>query len=232
MNPKKALIGIFIGVLVLTSLIIINHFLILSRIYYRTSRDGNVTNLEEIIEKSELFDYQKYCKCRDYFGTVHNATDSNIFYHIDRNFIDNLKTKLAKDHEIFHLYPFYEHHFVYSLEATDESLLYFSYNNNSIIKLEDETKTEIFSARESHYENNTTFWDGSWYLNFTLIPFNSGLNATIQLNDSILTKMNLQYDYDYALGESNTLIIEQFLCFNSNYQIIFVYIPWTAWIVA
>ncbi len=232
MDTKKALIGIFIGALVLTSLIFINHFLILSRIYYRTSYDGNVKNLEDIIEKSEIFDYQKYCKCRDYFGIVHNATNYDYFYHIDNDSISNLKAKIMNDHENFHFYPFYEHHFTYSSGATNESLLYFTYNNNSIIKLEDQAHTEVFSAHERHYENSSTFWEEIWYLNFTLIPFSSGLNSIIQLNNSILIKMNLHYDYDYAFGESNTLIIEQFLCFNSNYQIIFVYIPNTAWIVA
>ena len=219
-------------VLVLASLIIINNFLIQSRIYYRTSYDGNVNDLGEFIEKSEFFDYREYCKCRDYFGIVHNVTNYDYFYHINNDFIVNLKTKITNDQAKFHLFPFYEHHFMYSFEATDESLLFFTYNNNSIIKLEDQAHIEVFSAHERHYENSSTFWEGSWYLNFTLIPFSSGLNSIIQLNNSILTKMNLHYDYDYALGESNTLIIEQFLCFNSNYQIIFVYIPNTAWIVA
>jgi hypothetical protein len=231
-NPKKAIIGIFIGALGVTSLIIINHFLILSRIYYRTSYNGNVNNLEEIIEKSELFDYQKNCKYRDSFGIVHNATNAEIFYHVDRNFINNLKTKIAKDHEEFHLYPFYEHHFAYSFEATNESLLYFTYNNNSIIKLEDETQTVLFSARESHYENNPTFWEGGWYLNFTLIPFSFDLNSTIQISDSILVKMNFNYDHVYGNVGAEFLQVDQFVCFSSNYQIIFVFIPLTGLIVA
>lgn len=232
MNSKKTLIGIFIGALVVTSLILINHVLILSRIYYRISYNDDVNNIEKIVEKSEFFDFQKNCKCRDYFGIVHNVTNYDYFYHIDNDFIVNLKSKISNDHEGFHLYPFYEHHFVYSFEATDESLLFFTYNNNSIIKLEDQAHTEIFSAHERNYENSSTFWEGSWYLNFTLIPFSSDLNSIIQLNNSILTKMDVHYEYDYALGEANSLIIEQFLCFNSNYQIIFVYIPNTAWIVA
>ena len=232
MNRKKTLIGIFIGILVITSVIFINHFLILSRIYYRTSHVGNVNNLEEIIEKSELFDYQKYCKYRDYSGIIHNASTSEIFYHIDRNFINDLKTKIVKDHEEFHLYPFYEHHFEYSFEATNESLLYFQYSNNSIIELEDETQTEIFRAHESHYENGTTFWEESWFLNFTIIPFSLDLNSTIQIHDSILVKMNLDYDHVYGNLGAESLLIEQFVCFNSNYQIVFVYIPRTGLIVA
>jgi hypothetical protein len=118
------------------------------------------------------------------------------------------------------------------LEAINESLLYFSYNNDSIIKLEDETHTEIFSARENHYENSSTFWEGSWYLNFTLIPFSFDLNSTIQLNDSILIKMNLVYDHVYGNVGAESLLIKQFLCFNSNFQIIFVFIPLTSLIVA
>lgn len=232
MNTKKALIGIFIGVIIFTSLIVINHFLTLSRIYYKISYDGDVNDLQTIVEKSELFDYQKYCTLRDFEGTIYNLTSYAYFYHIDKNFIDSLKTKITNDQMKFQMNPFYAHHFTYSLDASNESLLYFTYNNNSIIKLDDGTHTDIFSARENHYGNSSTFWEGSWYLNFTLIPFSPNLNSTIQLNDSILVKMNLVYDYIYGNVGAESLLVDQFLCFNSNYQIVFVYIPINSLIVA
>ncbi|MEJ2294798.1 MAG: hypothetical protein P8Y23_08510, partial [Candidatus Lokiarchaeota archaeon] len=62
-----------------TCLIFINHFLILSRIYYKISYNGNVNDLEKIIEKSESFDYQQYCKFRDFEGNLHNITNPDYF---------------------------------------------------------------------------------------------------------------------------------------------------------
>ncbi|MEJ2296786.1 MAG: hypothetical protein P8Y23_18730, partial [Candidatus Lokiarchaeota archaeon] len=57
------------------------------------------------------------------------------------------------------------------------------------------------------------------------------LTSTIQLNNSIFIKMSLYYNYVYGIGESKGLIIKQFLCFNSNNQMVFVFIPHTSLIV-
>ena len=66
---------------------------------------------------------------------------------------------------------------------------------------------------------------GNWYLNFTHIPFAPNSSSTIVLYDIFLVKMNLYYDYVYGNVGAETLRIEQFLCFNSNLQTIFVYFP-------
>ena len=34
-------------------------------IYYKITYEGNTPHFESIIEKSEVFDYQEYCKFRD-----------------------------------------------------------------------------------------------------------------------------------------------------------------------
>ena len=232
MNPKKALIGIFIGALVVTSLIFINHFLILSRIYYKISYNGDVNDLEKIVEKSELFDYQEYCKYRDEKGNIHNVTNSDYFYHIENEFIANLKTKITNDRERFHMFPFYGHNFVYSLKAINESLLYAMYNNDSIIKLEDSTHSEVFNNLFGYHEGNLISRDEYFYVNFSIIPFTLDLNSTIQINNSILVKMNLDYDYDYGFNGAEDIIVEQYLCFNSNYTIIFISIPKASRIIA
>ena len=216
----------------ITSLIIINHFLILSRIYYKISYNGDVNDLEKIVEKSELFDYQRYCKYRDYEGNIHNITNSDYFYHIENDFIANLKTKIINDREKFHIFPFYGHNFVYSLEATNESLIYATYNNDSIIKLEDSTHSEIFNNLFGYHEGNPIFRDDYFYVNFSIIPFALDLNSTIQINNSIIVKMNLDYDYDYGINGAEDIIVEQYLCFNSNYTIIFISFPKASRIIA
>ncbi len=229
---KNVLLIIIIIGIILTSLIIINHFIILTRIYYKINYEANIQNFESLIEKSELFEYQKYCKYRDLSGEVQNVSNFDYYYHIDRDLIESLKLKVEDDKEKFHFWPFYSHKLFYSLEATNESLIYLTYNNNSIIKAEYANHTEIFAAWSDYYENNSLFWVGNWYLNFTYIPFASNISSTIILNDIILVKMNLYYDYVYGNLGVETLRIDQFLCFNSNLQTLFVYFPLVGMIMA
>ena len=231
MEPIKKIIAVSLIGLVLTSLVFINQIQILSRIYYRTIYLGSIKDIEKFIESSESFEYQKYCKYRDFSGDIHNL--SNYDYHIDRDFISHLKSEISADRDNFHFYPFYGHNFAYSLEATNHSLMYLTYNNYSIMKAEDATHSEIFRSFEHYYDNNSLFWEGSWFLNFTLLPFCYGLTSTLPINNSILVKMNLHYDYDYGFGfGAEDLVIEQFLCFDSNFQIIFVCIPFAVLIMA
>ena len=217
--------------LIITFSVVINNSIIVTRIYYKINYKGNVQNFESIIEKSEVFEYQKYCLCRDYRGDVYNLSDLVYLYHIDREFIEYLKLQIESDKTKFHLFPFYSHNFIYSLEATNESLIYLTYNNNSIIKAEYANHTEIFTARSGHYDNNSLYWMGNWYLNFTVIPFAPNSSSTTILNDVFLVKMNLKYHQNYGFGESLDLRIEPFLCFNSNLQMMFVYFPFTYRIV-
>ncbi|TFG23063.1 MAG: hypothetical protein EU533_03560 [Promethearchaeota archaeon] len=209
----------------------VNQIQILSRIYYRTIYLGSIKDIEKIIERSESFEYQKYCKYRDFLGDLHNL--SNYNYHIDRDLILYLKSEIIADRNKFHFYPFYGRNFEYVLEVTNHTLIYLTYNKNTIMKAEDVTHSEIFTSFEWYYENNSLFWEGSWFLNFTLLPFSYDFASTLPINNSILVKMNLHYDYDYGFGTgAEDLLIEQFLCFNSNFQIIFVCILFAALLMA
>ena len=93
-------------------------------------------------------------------------------------------------------------------------MIYLSYNNNSIIKAEYANQTELFRAGFGH-----------WYLNFTQIPFAPNMSSTIILSYIFLVKMSLEYDIAWGFGGAENLKIEQFLIFNSNFQIMSVYIP-------
>ncbi|MFX1574866.1 MAG: hypothetical protein ACFFB0_19180 [Promethearchaeota archaeon] len=233
MKRKKwgyIVITIIIG-LIITFGLFINNFIILTRIYYKINYEGDIQNFKSVIKKSELFEYQKYCKYRDYWGEVHNLSRSDSYYHIDREFIESLKVQIDEDKKKFHLFPGYQDNFIYSLEATNKSLIYLTYNNNSIIKAEHANHTEIFSADGGYYENESRFWVENWYINFTQIPFALNMAFTITLSNIILVKMNLEYNYYYNLGESESLIFTQFLAFNSNFHTMFVYIPLTSLMV-
>jgi len=222
-----ALAIILLAVTITPIALLINNSIILTRIYYRVNYGVNVQNFDTIIDKSELFDYLKYCKYRDWWGEVHNLSRSHYSNqcHIDREFIESLKLRIEEDKKKIHLFPFHEQNFIYSLEVTNESLIYLTYNNNSIIKAEYADHTEIFTAEWDHYENGTLFWLGNWFLNFTQIPFAPNMSSTIILSNIFLVKMNLHYKYVYSLGDSEALTIEQFLIFNSNFQTVFVYTP-------
>lgn len=223
------IILLLIGIIV-ASLISINQFLISTRIYYRDTYRGDLVDIDTIIEKSELFDYQGYCKYRDCSGGVYNLTNSDNYYHIEREFLDSLKLNIENDQGKFHFYPFYSHSLVYLFEANQESLLYLTYNNFSIIKAEYANHTEIFTANDCI---DSPFWEENWYLNFTHIPYTPDLSSTIALNNIILVKMSLEYDHNYGFGTGVTsLRIEQYLCFNSSYKLIFVYIPIVALVLA
>ncbi|MHA2008516.1 MAG: hypothetical protein ACW980_14450 [Promethearchaeota archaeon] len=225
-------IHVYIPGVIIPFSLVINNSIILTRIYYKINYKGTIQNFETIIEKSELFDYEKYCKFRDYKGNVPNISIGEYPYYIDREYIESLKQQIEHDKNKFHFYPFFTHDFTYSLEATNESLIYLKYNNGAIIKAENENQTEIFSARRSHYDNGASFWQGNWFLNFTQIPFAPTSPSTIMLNNTILVKMYLRHHYDYNLGGSTGVLSEQFLCFNSNFHIMFVYIPPVAVAVA
>ena len=212
------IILIIIGIITPFSLMV-NNFTILTRIYYKVNYDTNIQNYDDIIEKSELFEYQKYCKYRTFWGEGYNISGSDNY--IDREFIESLKLKIDKDKEKFHLYPFYQRNFKYSLEVSNESLIYLTYNNNSIIKSEYANQTELFRAGFGH-----------WYLNFTQIPFAPNMSSTIILSNIFLVKMSLEYDIAWGFGGAENLRIEQFLIFNSNFQIMFVYIPISAHSIA
>ncbi|NVM38327.1 MAG: hypothetical protein HWN81_22220, partial [Candidatus Lokiarchaeota archaeon] len=211
--------------LIIAFSLIINNSIILTRIYYIINYKGNFQNFDSIIEKSELFEYQKYCKYRNFWGEGYNISGSDNY--IDREFIESLKLKIDKDKEKFHLAPFYQYqrNFIYSVEVSNESLIYLTYNNNSIIKAEYVNQTDIFTADWDYYENKTLFCAGHWYLNFTQIPFAPNMSSTIILSNIFLVKMDLEYDIGWGFGANENLIMEQFLVFNSNFQIMFVYIP-------
>ena len=170
------LLGLIItGSLITAFSLIINNYIILTRIYYKINYKIEIQNSEIIIEKSELFEYHLFFA---------------VYYHIDRDIVEALKSKIEDDKEKFHFSPLYRHILIYSLEATNESLIYLTYNNNSIIKVDYVNQTEIFVVQSN--------WERNWYLNFTLIPPTSSISSTIILNNVILVKMNLNYDYIYS----------------------------------
>ncbi|KKL63618.1 hypothetical protein LCGC14_2173320 [marine sediment metagenome] len=217
---------IIIGIIIPSS-IIINHFTILTRIYYKVNYDTNIQNFDDIVEKSELFDYLKYCKYRGVGikGEIQNLSRSDSSYHIDRIFLESLRIKIEEDKKKFQIFPFHELNFIYSFEVTNESLIYLTYNNNSIIKAEYADHTEIFSVERSRYENGSLFWVGNWYLNFTQIPFALNDSSTIMLSNIFLVKMNLVYNDVFNFWRASFLTIEQYLFFNSDFQVMLVYFP-------
>ncbi|MHA2007090.1 MAG: hypothetical protein ACXADW_21500 [Candidatus Hodarchaeales archaeon] len=224
MKRKQVIIPaimIIAGLIILFSLVS-NNSTILTRIYYRINYKGNIPNLDSIIEKSELFEYEKHVKYRDYPGVVHNLSRADNHHFIDREYIESLMLKIELDKQRFHLFPAYERNFIYSVRVTNESLIHLTYNNNAIIKTEYANHTEIFSTNLASWDGNSLHWVGTWYLNFTHIPFALNESTTIILSNIILVKMNLKYNQVTSFWESSYLTIVQCLFFNYDFQIMFV----------
>jgi len=228
-NTAKKLIIIAI---IISVLLIIDNFIIMTRIHYEINYEVNLLDSNQLIEKVESFDFIKYCRLRDDFGETHNLSKSDYYYHIDGEYIDYLKEKVNRDFWTFHLWPFHYHYFIYSFIATEESELYFTYNNNSVIKAQYENYEEIFVAEYDYDNYDRKFWIGNWYVNFTQVPYVSNISSTILLNNTILIKILLEYDYCFGNVGGEFLDIEQILVLDSNLQIIFVYIPLITLIVA
>ncbi|MFX1476553.1 MAG: hypothetical protein ACFFCI_00345 [Promethearchaeota archaeon] len=190
--------------------------------------------METIIEKSELFEYEKYCKYRDSWGEGPLNTSDYYYKNIDREFIESLQLKIDREKKKFHLFLSDHNYFTYTVEASIESLIYLTYNNNNIIKAEYANQTEIFTAdRCWDYHNNKykPNWEGNWYLNFTQIPYAPTNSSIIVLNDIFLVKMNLDYHYSCGFGCSGNVRMKQFLCFNSYIETMFVYFPFALHVV-
>jgi len=224
---------IIIGIIIVAGLIIpfslvVNNSIVLSRIYYEINHKGDVQNLESIIERSELFEFDKYCKYRDSWGEGPVNNSDYYYRYIDNELIENLKFQIDIDKNKSHFYLGYRHNFIYSMEVTNESMIYLTYNLNNIIKAEYANHTEIFAAdRVWDYNSNryTLNWEGIWYLNFTQLPLVLISPSIIALNDTFLVKMNLEYHYSCGWACSGDVRMEQFLCFNSDIQLIFEYAP-------
>jgi hypothetical protein len=229
MKRKKVYIplAIFLTVLVLIFIVFFNNFIISTRIYYNVAYRGDVQDLQSLIEKSESFNYEKYCKYRGYSREVENITEGNHSKHIDREYINSLKQEIEEDKEKFHLWPFYKHYFNYSFEATNESLITLTYNNHSVIEAEYADGQKIFRADNNTYSENNSPCLGIWYLNFSHIPYAPNQKSNVSLNNVIMVKMFLEYDHVYGNVGAENFKIEQYLCLDSNLEMLFIYIPLT-----
>lgn len=216
--------------IIVVSLISVNQLVIATRIYYKATYRGDLIDIETVIEKSELFNYQEYCKYQDCSGEVYNLSNSDNYYHIDRDLLETIKNNIEDDQGQFHLYPFYTHTLKYIIEVNQQTLLYFTYNNFSIIKAEYANYSEIFKAKDCF---DSVYREEGCYMNFTQIPNTPDLSSTIAINNSTLVKMSLEYDHNYGFGIGVTSIrIEQYLCYNINLELIFVYIPMVVLLLA
>ena len=223
---------IIAGVIIPIQLINNNSFA-LSGTYYEINYKGMVYNFEAIIAKSELFEYKKYCKYRHSWGEgLLNSSDWD-YTNIDRELIESLKYKIDREKKKFHIFPGDRHNLIYSVDVSNESLIYLTYNYDNIIKAEYSNQTEIFAANRCwDYNSNqyTSDWEGNWYLNLTQLPLRYN-SYTIAINNSILVRMNLEYHYCCGFACYGDIRMEQFLCFNSKLETVFVYFPFRVYAI-
>lgn len=234
MKTRKRYIPIFLGICasVIFIVLLCNNLIISTGIYYSINYRGEVHNLEKLIDKSESFEYEKYCQYHGYTGEIQNITESTHSSYIDRERINSLKQRIERDKSAFHIFHSYKHNFNYSFNATNESIIRLTYNNNSIIEATYEDGKKIFTAENSSEFSENLFWMGIWYLNFSQIPYPSNEQTTVTLNNVFLVKMSFKYAHFYANLGAQFYEIRQFIAFNSDLEPIFVYLPLTEILMA
>jgi len=216
---KLRLLLISCIVISVSLLLVLNNIIISTRIYFKINYHSNLSNSDEIIEKVESFDYVSYLKLHEYDGEIYNLSRFS-FQYIDSEYLDYLNQFINRELSSFHLWPFYYNYITYTFNATEVSKLYLTYNNDTIFETTYENNDTIFEA-----DKFNGYWMGSWYINFTQIPYVPISQSTIILNDSFLVQMTLSHRFDITLGESGWITLNQFLILDSNLQIIIVYIP-------
>lgn len=219
------IIIIIIGIIIPFSLIM-NNLIILTRIYYKENYEVDSDNLGTLIDKAETLDYLSLIKYHDEMGEINNLTDSSLnghssIHYINRKYIESLKKDLFSDSKRFHWWLGHYHYLYYTFNVTEESRLYFTYNNNTMIRAQYENYEDIFVVVRNY---NTKKRVGNWYINFTQVPYVVNL-ISISLNNTFLVRMILKYDYLFGNVGGIFYEVEHFLVLDANFQIIFIYIP-------
>lgn len=208
---------------------------VLNKIYFSINYELSVPNSDNIVEKFETFEYYQYLKKHDRFGGAHNISKFNqsdyrsMYNYIDREYVEFLKNKINQDRKRFHWWLGHYHHFMYTFNATEQSRLYFAYSNTTIFNATYGGGEELFDVfSDWEYAD----YVGNWYINFTHVPVVDDDPIIILLNDTILVTMFLEYDYLFGNMGGIFYQITQFIVLSSDLQIIFIYIPFTPFIVA
>ena len=231
---KIILLLLILIVSISISLPIINA-IVLNNIYFRINYEINIINSDDIVDKVETFEYYLYLKKHDRYGETHDISKFNqsdyqsIYNYVDREYIDLLKDKIIQDRKKFHWWPGHYHHLSYTFNATEHSRLYFAYSDTTIYNATFESMEEIFVV-ESDWESDN--YVGNWYINFTHVPSVGDEPIIIPLNDTILVRMFLEYNFLYGNVGGIFYQIPQYIALSSDLQIIFIYIPLTQIIVA
>ena len=220
-SKKKPLLVI----LIILFLIATYEGFMLLRVNYYTYYYGNIQKIETVIEKCEHFDYLTYCKNPLDLHSI----DFDLFmggnFYLNENFLNFLKQKINKDQMRIHILPLYERNFVYVFKATIENIIFLIHEGNTIKKAEFEDHSEIFNSAQWYYPDDyyLPYFPDNGYLNSSLI----GGSSPNLLQDVILIKMSLDYNYcDGFVGALN-FKMQQYICLNSALQILFIYTLYT-----
>ncbi len=209
--------------------------IVLNNIYFRINYEVNIADSDNIVDRFETFEYYQYLKKHDRYGETHDISKFNqsvyqsFYNYIDREYIDYLINKINQDRKKFHWWLGHYHHLSYTFNATEHSRLYFAYSDTTIYNATFENMEEIFVV-ESDWESDN--YVGNWYINFTYVPSVGDEPIIIPLNDTILVKMFIEYDYLFGNVGGIFYQIPQYIALSSDLQIIFIYVPLTGIIVA
>jgi len=219
--------------IILLSLSMLANTSVLKKFYYDINYEVDTRNPDILIDRVETLDYLSLVEYHDKDGGIHNLTKytDDLFLntqYINREYIESLKKDLVSDSTRYHWLSIHSHNFNYQFKATEESKLYFTYNNNVIINAQYENYEDIFVVERVYGTNKRI---GSWYINYTQVPYVVN-ETTISLNNTVLVKMVLTHDNVFGSLGAIFYTVYQFLVLDANFQVIFICIPYVYMSVA
>ncbi|MFX1239803.1 MAG: hypothetical protein ACFFA7_00995 [Promethearchaeota archaeon] len=112
---------------------------------------------------------------------------------------------------------FHSHHLYYSFLAENHSKLSLTYNNNTIFSLKDQDNQSLILKKDG-------WWQSSWYLNFTQIPYVYGDNSTLGLSELIFVEINVEYVHVGCWVCYEEYSCNQYLLLDKNLDIVLIFI--------
>ncbi|MFW9822418.1 MAG: hypothetical protein ACFFE4_05760 [Candidatus Thorarchaeota archaeon] len=208
-----------IFLIIVFTLIPISYYLtIRSRINYIIDYNVDLPNREEIIYKTENFNYAAYLiPCYD------DYPHSGITCYVDSNLLHLLKSRIEKDIGFkWWFKPFYEHTLRYYFLAENHSRLYLTYNDNTIFSIKDPNNQSLFLPESIIFSTS--------YLNFARIPYVYGDQSTVMVSNFIFVEINLEYVWvcGYICYHSHSY--NQYLVLGENLEVVLIFINYDVFI--
>lgn len=226
----KILLIIVIVISIIPSYLIIINVITNVRIHYDIKYDVQLADAEQLIEQVETFDYLSHLKMHDCDGDVFNLTKFRYNY-MDREYLSYLIDNVNAYFREVKIFPGY-FYLTYFFNATEQTRIYLTYNNDTVFRAQFEGNEDNILLGKYPYSCYSGLYAGSWFINFSQVPYVLNESAVIPLNDIILVQITVEYDHLFGNVGGVFFTIKQTVILNTNRDIILIFIPHTPVMVA